>query len=112
MICTITLKGRTVKFHEITAGKHPEFQLVAEDGPDMGTIDYSTANAIFDNLQVIDSKEINSVLFQDTRYIQIGELHQTTKSQAFFYVDMSPADRKDSCTGPAKQVKCKVILYH
>ena len=74
----------------------------------MGTIDYSTANAFFENLQVLDSIEINSVLFQDPMNIQIDELHQTTKSQAFVYVDMYPADRKGICTGLAKQVKCKV----
>ena len=43
-------KDRTANFHEITAGENPEFQLVAEDGTNMSTIDYSTANAIFDNL--------------------------------------------------------------
>ena len=73
----------------------------------MGNIDYSTANAIFDYQQVIDSIEINSVLFQDARNIQIDSLHQTAKSQAFFYVDMYPTGRKGSYTGPAKQVKCK-----
>ena len=74
----------------------------------MGTIDYTTANTIFENLQVIDSIEINSVLFQDPSNIQIDELHQTSKSQIFVYVYMYPTDRKDICTGPAKQVKCKV----
>ena len=74
----------------------------------MGTIDYSTANTIFENLQVIDSIEINSVLFQDPSNIQIDELHHTTKSQGFVYVDMYPTDRQGICTGPAKQVKCKV----
>ena len=59
-------------------------------------------------MPTILSIEINSVLFQDSSNIQIDELHQTTKSQAFVYVDMFPTDRKSSCTGPAKQVKCKV----
>ena len=59
-------------------------------------------------MATIDSIEINSVLFQDCRNIHIDELHQTTKSQAFVYVDMYPADRKSSCTGPVKQVKCKI----
>ena len=40
-------KGRTAKLHEITAGENPEIQIVAEDGTNMGTIDYSTANAIY-----------------------------------------------------------------
>ena len=91
-------KGRTAKFHEIRAGENPEFQVVAEDGTNMGTIDYSTANAIFENLQVIDSIEINAVLFQDPGNIQIDELHQTAKSQAFVYVDMYPTDKKGICT--------------
>ena len=56
----------------------------------------------------IDSTEINSVLFQDSSNIQIDKLHQTTKSQAFVYVDMYSTDRKGSCTSPTKQVKCKV----
>ena len=34
-------------------------------------------------MPTIDSTEINSVLFQDSNNIQIDELHQTTKSQAF-----------------------------
>ena len=38
-------KGRTAKFHEITARETPEFQIVAEDGANMGNIDHSTANA-------------------------------------------------------------------
>ena len=59
-------------------------------------------------MPTIGSIEINSVLFQDSSNIQLDELHQTTKSQAFVYVDMYPTDRKDSCTGPTKQVKCKV----
>ena len=46
-------KGRTAKFHEIP-GENPEFQIVAEGGTNMGTINYSTVNAIFENLQVID----------------------------------------------------------
>ena len=74
----------------------------------MGTINYSTANAIFENPYVIDSVEINSVLFQDPSNIKIDELHQTTKSQAFVDVDMYPTDRKGMCKGPAKQVKYKV----
>ena len=101
-------KGRTAKFYEIRAGENPGFQIVAEDGTNIGTIDYSTVNAIFDNLKVIDSIEIYPVLFQDPRNIQIDELHQTTKSQAFVYVDMYPTDREGSCTGLANQVKCKV----
>ena len=48
----------------------------------------------------MDSIEINSVLFQDSSNTQIGELYQTTKGQAFVYVDMYPTDRKGSCTGP------------
>ena len=56
-----------------------------------------------------DSIEINSVLFQDPSNIQIDELHQIIKSQTFVYVDMYPTDRKGICTGPAKQVKCKVV---
>ena len=58
-------KGRTAKFHKTTARENPEFQIVAEDGTNKGTIDYSTANVIFENLQFIGSVEINSVLFQD-----------------------------------------------
>ena len=59
-------------------------------------------------LPTIDSIEIDSVLFQGSSNIQIDELHQTTKSQAFVYVDMYPTDRKGSHTGPAKQAICKV----
>ena len=59
-------------------------------------------------MPTINSIEINSVLSQDSRNIQIDELHQTTKSQAFVCADMYPTDRKGICTGPAKQVKCKV----
>ena len=59
-------------------------------------------------MHTIDSTEINSVLFQDPMNIQIDELHQTTKNQASVYVDMYPPDRKGICTGPDKQVKCKV----
>ena len=59
-------------------------------------------------MPTIDSIEINSVLFQDPRNIQIDELHQTTKRQAFVYVDMYLTDRKGICTGLAQQVKCKV----
>ena len=71
-------------------------------------MDYSTANTIFEHLQVIDSIEINSVLFQDLSNIWIVELHQTAKSQAFVYVDMYITDKKGICRGLAKQVKCKV----
>ena len=39
---------------------------------------------------------------------QIDKLHQTTKSQESVYVDMYPTNRKDICTGLAKQVKFKV----
>ena len=59
-------------------------------------------------MPTIDSIEINSVLSQDPSNVQIDELFQTTKHQAFVYVDMYPTDRKGSCTGPAKQVKGKV----
>ena len=59
-------------------------------------------------MPTIDSVEINSVLCQDPCNIQLYELHQTTKSQAFVYVDMYPTDGKGICTGPPKQVKCKV----
>ena len=81
-------KSRTAKFHEITAGDDIEFQIVDEDGNNLGTIDYSTANTIFKNLQVTDSIEINLVLFQDPSNIQIDKLHQTTKNQAFVNVAM------------------------
>ena len=57
-------------------------------------------------MPTIDSIEINSVASQDTRNIHIDEIHQTTKSQSF--VDMYPADRKGSCSGPVKQVKCNI----
>ena len=59
-------------------------------------------------MPTIDPIEIYSVLFQDPKNIQIDELHQPTKSQTFVYAYMYPTDRKGSCTGPAKQVKCKV----
>ena len=101
-------KGRMAKFYQITAAESSGFQIVAENGTNLGTTGYSKANAIFDNLQVIDSIEINSALFKDPRNIQRDELHQTTKHQAFVYVDMYPMDRKGSCTGPVKQVKYKV----
>ena len=71
-------------------------------------IDYSTADTIFEHLQDNDSMEMNSVLFQDSSNIQIDELHLTTKSQAFVYIDMYPTDRKGICTSPGGQVKCKV----
>ena len=57
-------------------------------------------------MPTIDSIEINSVASQDTRNIHIDEIHQTTKSQSF--VDMYPTDRKGSCSGPVKQVKCNI----
>ena len=46
-------KNRTEKSHEITAEENQEFQIRAEDETNMGTFDYSTANTIFENLQVI-----------------------------------------------------------
>ena len=94
-------KGRTAKFHEVTAGENPECQIVAEDGTNTGNIDYSTANAILDNLKVIDSIEINSVLFQNPRNIQIDEVHQTTKSQTFVYL---------TCTQLTGRVVVQVLL--
>ena len=39
--------SRTAKFHEITVGENPEFQIVAEGGTNMGTIEYSRDNNIF-----------------------------------------------------------------
>ena len=59
-------------------------------------------------MPTIDPTKIYSVLYQDTSNMQIDELHQTTKKLAFLYVNMYPTDRKGNCTGPAKQVKCKV----
>ena len=59
-------------------------------------------------MPTIDSIEISSVLFWDPSNIQIEELHQATKGQAFVHVNMHPTDRKGSCAGPAKQVKYKV----
>ena len=63
------------------------------------------------NLPAIDSVEINSFLFQDSSNIQTNKLHQTTESQAFVYADMYPTDRKGSCTGQTKQVKCMVDCW-
>ena len=57
-------RSRTAKFHDITA-EDQEFHIEAEDGTNVGTIDYPMANTIFKNLQVIDSIEKKSVLFKD-----------------------------------------------
>ena len=61
----------------------------------MGTIDYSPANTNFEKLQVIDSTEINLVLFQHPSNIQMYEMHQIGNGQYYaigFFKMLDPSE--------------------
>ena len=98
------VKPRTLK----TTNVH----LVSDEGQNLGTTDWETANKLFDGIIWTDSiaifPDISGTINYHSRDVQVGNVCHKQQSQAFTYVNMYPTSVQDKNTGPIKQVKCKI----
>ena len=92
--------------------KSTNLHLVSDEGQNVGTTDWETANKLFDGIAWTDSidifPDISGTINYHSRDVQVDNVCQKQKSQAFTYVNMYPTSVQIKNTGPAKQVICKM----
>ena len=92
--------------------KSTNVHLVSDEGQNLGTTDWETANKLFDGVAWTDSidifPDISDTINYQSKDVQVDNVCQKQKSQAFTFVNMYPTSLQGKNTGPAKQVKCKI----
>ena len=92
--------------------KSTNVHLVSDEGQNLGTTDWETANKLFDGVVWTDSidifPDISGTINYHSSNVQVDNVCQKQKSQAFIFVNMYPTSVQGKNTGPAKQVKCKI----
>ena len=86
--------------------------LVSDEGQNLGTTDWATANILFEGIAWTDCIDI----FPDTsgninyhsRDVEVDNVCQIQKSHTFTYVNMYPTSLQGKNACPAQQVKCKI----
>ena len=69
-------------------------------------------NKMFDSIAWTDSIDIfpntSGNIISHTKDVQVDNVYQKQKSQAFTFVNMYPASLQGKNTGPAQHFKCKI----
>ena len=106
---TTNNKAHRVKLRTL---KSTNVHLVLYEGQTLGTTDWETANKLFEGIAWTDSIEIfpatSGNINNHSRDVQMDNVYQKQKSQAFTYVNIFPTSLQGRNIGPVQQVKCKI----
>ena len=102
-----------VRVHEIEENPNPSLYLVTEDGKTVGETDLNTAFELCDFTDAVRAHTIDIYANTngpryDSKDIQIHNVLQKSKTQAFTRIKMYPTSKEGKVTGQAQEIKCKL----